>query len=315
MTPDGMPYTYDLNRRSRQVPSWVVRDHVITFDRPIVVGIVNVTPDSFSDGGALPDDDAAVAHAARLVEEGADILDVGGESTRPGSAPVSAGEELRRILNVIRELTARWPHIPLSVDTTKSEVARAALDAGARIVNDVSGLRFDDDMAALCAATGAGLVLVHSRGGPGELASYDRADYRNLIPDVIGDLYDRAAAASAAGVEDERIVLDPGIGFSKRSEHSLAVLAGLEGLRGLRFPLLVGVSRKRVIGELSGRTVPAERVAGTIAANVVALERGASLFRVHDVRAHREALDVAWAIVQAGPSRLDGWILREAGAE
>jgi dihydropteroate synthase len=262
------------------------------------MGILNVTPDSFSDGGRFVSAAQAVEHALGMLEAGADILDVGGESTRPqGAKPVDAAEEMRRVLPVIEGIRAARGDAAISVDTVKSEVARAALGAGAHIVNDVSAMRLDPAMARVCAEGGAGVILMHSRGGVSDMGTYAHATYgEDLVGEVIGELEQRVAAARGAGVGDAQIVLDPGIGFAKRSEHSIRVLAQLDRVVALGFPVLVGVSRKRFIGELSGVSDPAERGEGTLAANVVALERGARIFRVHDARATRRGLDVAWAI-------------------
>lgn len=280
--------------------TWQTARGPIAVDRPLVSGIVNVTPDSFSDGGEFFSTERAVAHGEALVAEGADILDVGGESTRPqGAVPVDAGEELRRVLPVVTELARRLPRVPLSVDTVKSEVAAAALDAGAWIVNDVSGFRLDPRMGEICAARGAGVVLMHSRGTVSEMGTYRHAEYGAVVSEVIAELRAARDGALAAGVAHAAIVLDPGFGFAKRTEHSLAVLAALPRVAALGHPVLVGVSRKRFVGELSGVKEPAQRVAGTIGANVAALARGARLFRVHDVAANRQALDVAWAVARA----------------
>jgi dihydropteroate synthase len=276
-----------------------VRGRTIVLDRPIIFGIVNVTPDSFSDGGDFFRADAAVAHGERLLAEGADGLDVGGESTRPQNArPVDAREELRRTIPVIRELRTRFPEALLSVDTVKSEVARASLEEGVDIVNDVSGFRLDPAMAETCARAGAGVVLMHSRGTVSDMATYEHATYGDVLGDVYGELRARLEAARRGGVADDRIALDPGIGFSKRSEHSLALLADLPRLAAWGYPVMVGVSRKRFIGEITGVAEAARRAAGGAGANVIALARGARLFRVHDVRVTRHALDVAWAILE-----------------
>jgi dihydropteroate synthase len=281
--------------------TWRITDRVIVIDRPIVVGILNVTPDSFSDGGRFVSVDAAVARAEEMVKEGADVVHVGGESTRPqGARPVDAEEERRRVVPVVRAVRRALPDTPLSVDTVKASVAAAALDEGAQIVNDVSGMRLDPQMAEACAATGAGVVVMHSRGDVSSMATYDVAIYDDVVEQALDELRQRVDAAREAGIAEESIVVDPGIGFSKRSAHSLAVLAALPRLAAWGYPVLVGASRKRFIGELTGVSQPAERVHGTTGANVAALERGALLFRVHDVRAARHALDVAWAIKQVG---------------
>jgi dihydropteroate synthase len=284
----------------RLVATWRIAGRVILLDRPIVIGVLNVTPDSFSDGGRFAAIDAALAHAESMVAEGADIIDIGGESTRPqGARPVELTEEMWRVMPVLRELRRALPETPLSVDTVKSDVAAAALDAGAQIVNDVSGFRLDPKMAATCAQHGAGVVLMHSRGDVAEMATYRVASYDDVVDEVLRELRARVDAAREAGVDEECIVVDPGVGFSKRSEHSLVILAALPKLAAWGYPVLVGVSRKRFLGEITGVTEPIERVHGTTGANVAALERGAMIFRVHDVRAARQALDVAWAIKQA----------------
>jgi dihydropteroate synthase len=286
-----------VNAVARQTRGWSVRGRVIALDRPVVIGIVNVTPDSFSDAGRYLDPYAAVAHGIQLVEEGADILDVGGESTRPqGAVEVSVQEEIKRVVPVIRQLAARG--YTVSVDTTKAAVASAAITEGASIVNDVSGLRLDAEMGAACAKAGAGLVVMHSRGGVQNMATYELASYgEDVVAEVVSELEAMLRSARAAGVPDEAIVVDPGIGFAKRSEHSLAVLSGLPRVQAMGFPILVGASRKRFIGEIVHEAIPAERLYGTVGANVVALTLGARLFRVHDVRATRQALDVAWRIL------------------
>ena len=272
----------------------------ISLDRPRVVGIVNVTPDSFSDGGLLRTVDDARRHVDRLVREGADVVDVGGESTRPqGATPVSIAEELRRVIPVVEAVHRDHPSLPISVDTVKAEVARAAMAAGASIVNDVSAFRLDAAMADVCGETKAGVVLMHSRGDVASMSTFEHAVYgSDVVGEVCAELEPSVRRARAAGVQCEAVVLDPGIGFSKRAEHSLAVLADLPRLTRLGFPVLVGVSRKRFIGAIVEASAPSDRVFGTVGANVAALERGALLFRVHDVKANRDALDVAWAILQ-----------------
>jgi dihydropteroate synthase len=222
---------------------------------------------------------------------------VGGESTRPGAAPVSARDEIARVLPVVEALRARWPDLLISVDTTKAEVARAVLAAGASAINDVAGLRLDARLGDVIAAAGAGVILMHSRGDVATMASYALADYgADPVGVVCGELAERAAAAQAAGIGAEAIVLDPGLGFSKRTEHSVAVLAGLERVAALGFPVLVGPSRKRFVGELAGGLEPGERLEGTIAACVAGVLAGARLVRVHDVAPARRALAVADAV-------------------
>jgi dihydropteroate synthase len=278
---------------------WHHATGVLDIGAPRVVGIVNATPDSFSDGGRLGSLDDARRYADRLITEGADVIDVGGESTRPqGAVPVPPDEELRRVVPVIAALRAAHPELPISVDTVKARVAAEAIAAGASIVNDVSAFRLDPDMAAVCARLGVGVILMHSRGDVSTMATFAHANYAgDVMGDVVSELLQAADRAIDCGVARERIVLDPGIGFAKRREHSLAVLAQLRRLAILGFPVMVGVSRKRFIGEITGVDAAADRVFGTVGANVAALERGARLFRVHDVRASREALDVAWAVM------------------
>jgi dihydropteroate synthase len=265
-------------------------------ERTLVMGIVNVTPDSFSDGGAFLDPAAAVEHGLRLASEGADILDVGGESTRPGAAPVPEEEELRRVVPVVRGLAARCA-VPVSVDTTKAAVARAALDAGASIVNDVSALRFDPALGPAVAAAGAALVLMHMRGEPRTMQQEPR--YDDLLGEVRAELAAALARAEAAGIDPGRTVVDPGIGFGKTLEHNLALIGRLAELEALGRPILVGPSRKSFIGRITGAP-PGERVEGTIAACCLAAARGAHAVRVHDVAAVRRGLAVADAILAGG---------------
>ncbi len=282
---------------------WRCRGRDFALTRPWVIGILNVTPDSFSDGGRFTAHDRALEHARAMLADGADALDVGGESTRPGAAPVEGAAEAARVVPIVAALRAEFPGVPLSVDTVKASVARAALDAGAEIVNDVSAGRLDPAMAETCAAAGAGVILMHSRGTVADMATFVHAEYwPDPVADVVAELAGAIGRFSSAGVGSGQIVLDPGIGFSKRSAASLALLAGLPRLAALGYPVLVGASRKRFIGELTGVQLPADRMHGTTGANVAALLRGARLFRVHDVAAARQALDVAWAILQAEPS-------------
>ena len=287
---------------STQHLAWRIRDGEIPLDRPVVVGVLNVTSDSFSDGGEFLAPEAARRRADELLIEGADAIDIGGESTRPHARVVSGEEELARVLPVVEWLRREHPRTPISVDTTKSVVARAALDAGAHIINDVSAARLDMHMCDVVAAAGAGIILMHSRGSVETMATYDFAMYdQDPVGDVMYELSASAARAEKVGIPRESIVLDPGIGFAKRTEHSVAVLHGLERLLSLGYPIMVGASRKRVVGRLSGVPQPQERLAGTLGAHVVALTRGARLFRVHDVKEHREALAVAWAIIASPP--------------
>jgi dihydropteroate synthase len=276
---------------------WLTARGPILLDCPRIAGILNITPDSFWHGGRHTALENAIAHAARMIEDGADLLDIGGESTRPGAEPISAAEERSRVVPVVSELARRFPAVPISVDTVKAEVARAVLAEGAAIVNDVSGLRLDADLGSVVAHAGAGLILMHSRGTVDRMASYDLAEYGpDPVAAIADELSGALARAAMAGVAPERIVLDPGLGFAKRTEHSLAVLAHLDRILALGHPVLVGPSRKRFVGELAGGLPPVERLEGTLAACVAALFKGARLFRVHDVAALRRALDVAEAI-------------------
>ncbi len=271
-----------------------------TFAPPgaFVVGVLNVTPDSFSDGGRFLDPGAALEHALRLAAEGADLVDVGGESTRPGAPEVPEEEEIERVIPVLERLArSRFP-VPVSVDTSKAGVARAAIDAGAALVNDVRGLS-DPALARVVAETGVPVVLMHMRGTPRDMR--ERATYADLLGEVRDELRGAMDRAVAAGVHEDRIVLDPGIGFAKTAEQSVEVLARLGELAGLGRPLLVGPSRKSFIGALTGAP-PEERLAGTVAAVTAAVLSGAAFVRVHDVAASRQALRVALALRAAGES-------------
>ncbi len=257
------------------------------------MGIVNVTPDSFSDGGLFLDPDAAIEHGVRLADEGADILDVGGESTRPGAEPVAEQEELDRVLPVVEGLAGAARSV--SIDTTKLEVARAALGAGATLVNDVSAFRFAPDMAGLVASAGVDCCLMHMLGEPRTMQAAPR--YEDVVSEVKAFLEERLAFATAEGVPEERIWLDPGIGFGKTVEHNLELLRRLDEIVAIGRPVVVGTSRKSFLGKLVGGRPEDERLPGTIATNVLALERGASVFRVHDVAPVADALKVAAATV------------------
>jgi len=259
------------------------------------MGVVNVTPDSFSDGGRFLDEDAAIAQGLELAALGANLIDVGGESTRPGSDPVSLEEELQRVLPVVRGLAERT-NVPISIDTMKAEVARQAIEAGASFVNDVSALRHDPDMASVVAAAGVPLCLMHMQGTPKTMQDDPR--YADVVGEVAEFLLERAHHAERCGIRRELICIDPGIGFGKTMEHNLVLLHELDSLVQLGYPVLVAVSRKRFIGQITGRAEP-DRVAGTIAANLEAYARGAWMFRVHDAGPAREALDVAAAITRA----------------
>jgi dihydropteroate synthase len=266
---------------------------------PKIMGIVNVTPDSFSDGGQCLDPDAAVEHAWQLAEQGADILDVGGESTRPGAEPVPVEEELRRVIPVIAQLAKRTD-VPISIDTTKAVVAREALAAGASIVNDVSAGTCDPEMIPLWAGSDCGLILMHMQGTPQTMQLDPR--YEDVVNEIREYLRQRVASLSRAGIAEERIVIDPGIGFGKTAEHNLEILSRIGDLRALGRPVLIGHSRKRFLGKIlrsrndaADRTVD-ERLAGTIGVSIALAEQHVDLLRVHDVAAVKDAL-TAWHTV------------------
>ena len=257
-----------------------------------IMGIVNVTPDSFSDGGLYLDAEAATTHGEELAQAGADVLDIGGESTRPGAEEVAADEEMRRTEPVVSALVGRGHAV--SIDTSKAPVAEAALDAGASIVNDVTAFRGDPEIASLCAERGCDVVLMHMLGTPRTMQ--DEPRYADVVDDVKAFLAERVESALAAGVAEERIWIDPGIGFGKTVEHNLELLRRLGELRDLGRPIVVGTSRKRFIGAITGREAD-ERIGGTVASNVLALVNGADAFRIHDVAEVKQALDVADALL------------------
>jgi dihydropteroate synthase len=262
-------------------------------DRFAVMGIVNVTPDSFSDGGLFLDAAAAIEHGRGLLADGAALLDVGGESTRPGAAPVGAAEEIERVLPVVEALAVGGARV--SIDTSKLEVAEAALTAGATLVNDVTAFRQAPELAGLVADRGAGCCLVHMLGEPSTMHHAPR--YDDVVAEVRAFLEERLSFALAAGVPEEKVWLDPGIGFGKRVDHNLELLRRLDELVAIGRPLVIGTSRKSFLGKLTGGRPEDERLPGTIATNVIALERGARVFRVHDVAPVRDALTVAAATV------------------
>ena len=274
------------------VPSLDCAGRPLRLDRPRVMGIVNVTPDSFSDGGDHFDVDAAVAHGLRLAEEGADILDVGGESTRPGSEGVGAEEEIRRVVPVIERLV-RETALPVSIDTWRPEVMRAAVAAGAGMINDIRALRAEGALEA-AAELGVPVVLMHMLGEPRSMQ--EAPEYDDVVGDVHRFLAERIFAAEMAGIPRRRIVADPGFGFGKTTQHNVTLLARLERFAELGVPVLAGLSRKRSIGELTGRDDAKARVHGSVAAHLVAAQRGAMLLRVHDVAATVDALRVLAAV-------------------
>ena len=274
---------------------WILRTRNLTRDQlPILMGILNVTPDSFSDGGQFNTVDLAVARGLAMEAEGADILDIGGESTRPGAEPVGTDEELRRTIPVIRRL-AREVRIPISIDTTKSEVARQALDAGAEIVNDISGLTFDPDMLEICRQQDAGICVMHIQGTPQTMQL--NPTYANVVAEVAEFLQQQVDRCLMAGIPPERMCIDPGIGFGKTAEHNLELLRSVSTLqRLLRRPVLIGHSRKRFLSKILGRPVE-ERLAGTIGIAIGLAAAGCDILRIHDVQPIRDAL-VAWQALQ-----------------
>jgi dihydropteroate synthase len=272
----------------------VLRNAVLDLSEPAVMGVLNVTPDSFSDGGRHAGLEDAVAHGERMAEQGAAIVDVGGESTRPGAPPVSVEEEIRRVVPVIERLVARI-RVPISVDTSKPEVMRAAVDAGAQMINDVRSLRFAGALAA-AAGSGAAVCLMHMQGDPASMQVDPR--YGDVVAEVREFLATRVAACVTAGIPRERICIDPGIGFGKRPEHNLALLARLRELGDPALPVLVGVSRKSLVGIITGRP-PAGRLAGSVAFAALSVAHGAAIVRAHDVPATLDAVKVASALRRA----------------
>ncbi len=275
---------------------WRVRGRELDLSRPLVMGILNVTPDSFSDGGNFPTVEAAVARGRSLIAQGADLLDIGGESTRPGrTGLVPVEEERRRVVPVVEALRQALPQAVLSVDTMKAPVARDALAAGAHLINDVTGLRHDPEMAGVVQGVGAGLVLMHSRGESLTLASSDGASFDDVVAEVLAELGEALGRATAAGIAADCIAVDPGFGFGKTEAHNLLLADQLDVLLALGRPILVGPSRKRFLGSVTGKPV-GERDSATAACCALCFERGARIFRVHEPDATRDALAVAQAI-------------------
>ena len=267
-------------------------------ERTLVMGVLNITPDSFSDGGKFFSHDQAIAHAEQMIDEGADIIDIGGESTRPGSEFISAEEELRRVLPVIERITTN-SEVPVSIDTTKPAVARAAIEAGAEIVNDISGLRFDPALAAVVTSTGAGLVLMHSRGTPKDMQKLPPV--QAIILEVATGWRESISVANRYGVSPESIALDPGIGFGKTVEQNVELIAKLDQLTAefAGFPILIGTSRKSFLGKILNEAPADRRLYGTIASIAASVLKGAHIVRVHDVKSAVEAVKIADAILAA----------------
>jgi dihydropteroate synthase len=284
---------------ARVVPApvvWRTSRRTLSLQRPLIMGILNLTPDSFSDGGLCFEPDRAFEKALQMEAEGADIIDIGGESTRPGAAPVSPNEEIARIIPVIERLAATVK-CAISVDTWKSGVAGRAISAGAEIINDISGFNFDPQMPAVAASSGAGVVLMHTRGTPDKMQQ--DTSYPDMMGEIIAGLGASLVLAQEAGVSDDRIAIDPGIGFGKGTAGNLEILRRLGELSGFGLPILTGPSRKSFIGKVLGREQTGDRLFGTAAAVALSVFHGASILRVHDVRAMRDAADMAHAVVHS----------------
>ena len=277
---------------------WKIRRNIVSFDRAILMGVLNITPDSFSDGGHFLDPQAAYARALQMIQEGADILDLGAESTRPGAEPVKAKDELERLLPVVT-LLQKEKRVPISIDTTKPEVAKKCLEAGADIINDVSGLkRSGVEMAKVVQRFGAGLVLMHSRGTPETMHAL--TNYKDMIAEILEELRESVEIAAKAGVEHGQILIDPGLGFSKTAEQNLEILRSLKAFQGLGFPVMLGPSRKSFLGYVTGREV-GEREFGTAACVALAVEQGVQILRVHEVKAMRDVIRTTEAIKKIKP--------------
>ena len=290
----------DTTNSASNLRTWKFLDRDYRLGRfPLIMGILNATPDSFSDGGQYFDAEAAVARGRQLAEEGADIIDIGGESTRPGSQAVSLDEELRRTIPVIRQL-ATQTSVPISIDTTKAEVARQALATGAEIVNDISGLTFDERMLDVCREASAGVICMHIQGTPQTMQA--DPSYEDVVADVCAFLADRLQHLEASGIDRERVVLDPGIGFGKTAEHNMRILSNVSAFRSLGRPVLIGHSRKRFLAKVLGRVVE-ERSAGTIGVAIAVAAQSADIIRVHDVQSIRGAL-TAWDVIRSAASQV-----------
>jgi len=293
--PSKLTLKVQPSKMSRKRYTWLCRGHRLNLGRrTYIMGILNVTPDSFSDGGRFFDKGRAVARGLQMVKEGADIIDVGGESTRPGSASVGAKTEFKRVVPVIERL-ARQTKAPLSIDTTKAEVAEAALDAGASIVNDISGLRFDTGMAKTAAKYKAGCVIMHIKGRPKTMQRAPR--YKDVMLDIVRWLKEGVRIAQAAGLKKQNLMIDPGVGFGKTLKHNLQILKGISKLDVLRLPILVGASRKSFIGKVLNLPVE-ERLFGTAASCALAVAGGAHIVRVHDVAAMKQVVEIADAVMR-----------------
>ena len=267
----------------------------LDFSKPIIMGILNVTPDSFSDGGSYPSTKCAVNKAMIMIEQGATIIDVGGESTRPGSERVSAIEQKRRIIDVISQLTKVMPkNTIISVDTTSSEVAEAAINLGVGMINDISGGKDDNNMMSLVADNNLYYCIMHMQGSPKTMQ--DNPKYKNVVSEIIDFLTTQSEKAIKCGIRKDKIILDPGIGFGKKTEHNLEILKNLKEFSSLGYYTLLGTSRKKIFGEISGSNNPADRVSGTCATSALGVMSGVNIFRVHDVWQNKQAIDIAYSI-------------------
>ncbi len=266
----------------------------LDYSKPLLMGVLNVTPDSFSDGGMYPSSKDAISRGIEMVEQGADIIDVGGESTRPGSQRVDATEQKRRVLDVIAGLRKELPNLSISIDTTLSEVAKASLDVGASMLNDISAGREDESLIKLAAEYNTPICLMHMQGTPENMQ--DDPSYKNVTTEVSEFLVQQAKQAENIGVKKDNIIVDPGIGFGKRTQHNLQLLNELKTIVSLDYPVLLGTSRKRFMGEIAGQENPSDRMPATCATSAVGVMAGVRIFRVHDVWQNRQALDVTWAI-------------------
>lgn len=267
----------------------------LDYSKPLLMGVLNVTPDSFSDGGMYPSSKDAITRGLEMVEQGTDIIDIGGESTRPGAKRIDATEQKRRVLDVIAGLRKELPeHIHISIDTTLSEVAAAALDAGATMLNDVSAGREDESLLKLAASSNVPICLMHMQGDPGSMQ--DNPSYENVTREVSAYLLERAKHAENLGVDKTNIIVDPGIGFGKRTQHNLELLRDLSIIVDLGYPVLLGTSRKRFMGDLAHEENPSRRMPATCATSALGVLAGVKIFRVHDIWQNRQALDVTWAI-------------------
>jgi len=267
----------------------------LDYSKPLLMGVLNVTPDSFSDGGMYPSSKDAIIRGLEMIEQGADIIDVGGESTRPGAQRIDATEQKRRVLDVIAALRKELPEqIHISIDTTLSDVAKASLDAGATMLNDVSAGREDKEILNLAAAADVPICLMHMQGSPATMQ--ENPSYDNVTKEVSEYLVMQASEAERVGVKKENIILDPGIGFGKRTQHNLELLCDLEKITNLGYPILLGTSRKRFMGEIAKQQDPKERMPATCATSAMGVLAGVKIFRVHDIWQNRQALDVTWAI-------------------